>query len=410
MSGSSSRSTGDPKVVSPPPRNPRPAHSSPAAPTAGKSPAKSKETPAKKMTGGKGAKGKGSTGASGSGASGSRTSPGSGTSGSGTPGPETGDSGSGGEGHTSKFLVGDFVWAQAPPSKLSDDLELVHNHFYVAHIQGLKWASTDSFKAKWVKGGQAFSLPETRIMCELSEREKEIVFDGPTLPGKGASVGDVEHILGGGRLTPSTDVPAHRRGPDGQRQFPDGLAFTAATCNWGGKDALEWLALPDSSFEPLLLAGALCRNPSYVPDRVIQPNKNDPSLATFGNCTQQLLLLVQQLEGDRNDPLFQKLYTLAHILPSLLLRVNKSLPSGKKVTTVQNLCKRFLNGKWKKLFDDAVKAIRSAGQRKHAEAVTSLRGCASSTLQASPPVLRYMLRWWLSSPRPPSLKCLQILP
>jgi hypothetical protein len=243
---------------------------------------------------------------------------------------------------------------------MSVELGLEPDEYYVARIEAPIGKSYATVTAKWLKGGAIFSLPERCIMCELSEREKLIIFDGPPIPGEGGTFGQIEFILGGGRIVPSTDdaagdAPAHRRDRDGQRQFPDGLTFTAATCNWGGKDALQWLAQQGSSFDPEPLAGALCKTPSYLPDRVIQTNTNDPSLPTFGNCTKQLLLLTQQLEGDRSDPLFQKLYTLAHTLPSLLLRVNKSLPSGKKVHTVQNLCKRFLNGKWKKLFEDAVR-------------------------------------------------------
>lgn len=258
-----------------------------------------------------------------------------------------------------RFPDGTWVWVKVTPADVEREAGLIFDDFRVAKIEAS--APLDlgkEFKVKWATGGRALSVPSSRVLCELSEREKEIVFDGPPFPGRAASFAQVESMLGGERILPNAiqfdNVPASRRSETGQRLFPNGFVFTNATANWEGDHAMGWLCNSSSTFDPDALAGMLSRNAHNIPERAIAAVKGDPSAPTFANCMYQLLLLTNQIE-DKQSPIYQKLFTLAHTLPCLLLRVNKALGSGLKVHKVKGFCTRFLNGQWEKLFNDAVK-------------------------------------------------------
>jgi hypothetical protein len=158
LAGSCSK-TSHPKVVSPAIAKPRPAHSSPAASSAGLGPAKAGAQASKKKKVGKRAR---------------------------TSSPGTAPSGSDSDDRdarlSSRLLVGNHVWAQVVPSPLSDELDLNAGDYYVARIEAPNGALNASVKAKWVKGGATFALLESSIMCVLSERAMEIIFDCPTFP------------------------------------------------------------------------------------------------------------------------------------------------------------------------------------------------------------------------------------
>ena len=116
----------------------------------------------------------------------------------------------------------------------------------------------------------------------------------------------------------------------------------------------EWLV---NSFNPVLL---LTRQaPMEGPG-----NKENSSL--WDCCLRAVLCLIKQFEKQSKDwtyidlPLYSQTQMLKYALPFLLLRVGDPKNLVTKKAAMKRRCTDFLNGKWQKLFKEALEEAKSS--------------------------------------------------
>ncbi len=226
-----------------------------------------------------------------------------------------------------------------------------HGKYYAARI--ISSPSPGSLVVAWADGCSiSDTVSSKRVLAQLSEAEATVIFDATRLPGRAGSYDEVTLFLQQGIIKVRTDEILQRH-PDGSRSL-NNMASIRGTKGWDGSDALGWILDSSGSFDPCDTAGHHKGAFLAMSTARRRTDHQNPGLPTFGNCCTALLMLKrQQLPGSVLD---QKLFVLFDMLPVLLLG-----NWGPKNMTVDNRVQRraelFLDGKWKDLFDGAVKAL-----------------------------------------------------
>ena len=245
------------------------------------------------------------------------------------------------------FPADSWVWVKYVDQ--DPTLRRIYNDHYVART-GVPSAA-GKLPVAWADGTAPEEVAVHRVMRILHPWEEKIVFDGPPMPGRAASLAQVTELSKKGSINDA--APAVPRKPDGSRAFP-GLVFTEGTKNFDG--ALEWISSSDSSFNPEDIVSRLRGALPKPPPSLLFAEKDAPGVPNIPNCVGALLKLLKQFD-DRMDPVAQKLRMLHDMLPILLWR---RVDGGRKTAplkAVQFRCKQLLEGQWEKLFSSAVKAL-----------------------------------------------------
>jgi len=266
--------------------------------------------------------------------------------------------------------IDQWLWVQHHKDAVGKNDQLVDGDHHAARVTQV--TNAGKIQVKWAIGGAAFCPADERIDDPLTEQEKDIVFDGLTRA-------DGPH---NGRYAPMTKVRAFLTEPSNLQGFPDSIVtrdrdstgercfsailnngnVTASDTIFLAKgEALRWLVSSQTAnFSPACIStGKTVVQPDRLP-REVMHGKQDQAGPSYANCVGAILSLMTHFEKDRQDPVFQKLWLLFHLLPALLLR-NPSLP-GRPVNVkdlkkkIKANCAKFMDGEWKHLYNKAAEA------------------------------------------------------
>ena len=266
------------------------------------------------------------------------------------------------------FQIGQWLWVQHHTDATGKNDQLIDGGHHAARVTQV--TNAGKIQVKWAIGGPAFCPGSERIADPLTEREMDIVFDGLTKA-------DGPH---NGRYAPRTKVQAFLTEPSNLQGFPDNIvtrdrddtgerSFSAILNNDNATvtskifavRGLPWLVSSQTdNFSPACIStGKTVVQADGLP-REVMHGKQDQAGPSYANCVGAVLSLMTHFEQDRQDPAYQKLWTLWHLLPALLLR-NPSLPGRPVKATdlkrkIKANCAKFMDGQWKQLYSKAVEA------------------------------------------------------